>query len=311
MMKKRIKSQHYYFSFATAFDMNYQTLSQLQQHKTKLLDSLQLGSGMQLAAWQNQHDRVSVCSDHHTLSLYIKGGYESYKKTPQGWRNGGGPDRFCLMPEGQASTWDIRDHLRFVHLYYTDQHLKHVAAQIWDKEPAHIELAEQSFVEDVQISSLYRHFLLNCDWQDRSNHLQLSHSASLLLISLLQRYSNVEWQLPRVSGGLAPFMLHRLKAWIDEHLAEAMTLADMAAQTELSEYHFAHMFKQSTGVSPHQYVLQQRLQRAHDLALHSTQPLTNIALQCGFSSASHFSTRFKQYYGYRPSELRLGRAIPD
>ena len=42
-------------------------------------------------------------------------------------------------------------------------------------------------------------------------------------------------------------MLHRLKAWIDEHLAEAMTLADMAAQTELSEYHFAHMFKQSTG----------------------------------------------------------------
>lgn len=102
MMKKRIKSQHYYFSFATAFGMNYQTLSQLQQHKTKLLDSLQLGSGMQLAAWQNQHDRVSVCSDHHTLSLYIKGGYESYKKTPQGWRNGGGPDRFCLMPEGQA-----------------------------------------------------------------------------------------------------------------------------------------------------------------------------------------------------------------
>lgn len=284
--------------------MQYQTLAQLQQHKTQLLETVQLGSGIQVAAWQNQHDLVSVCSNHHTLSLYVKGGYESYRKTPHGWRNGGAPDRFCLMPEGQESTWDIRGNLSFVHLYYTDQHLRRLATKIWDREPALIQLQEQNFVADEKISVLYRHFLLNCNWQDPSNHLQLSSTAHLLLNHLLQHYSNVQWQLPQITGGLAPYLLSRLKEWIEQHLHLAITLADLAEQTQLSEYHFAHMFKQSTGISPHQYVLQQRLKKAHRLILSSQHDLTEIALQCGFSSASHFSTRFKQYYGCRPSQLR-------
>jgi AraC family transcriptional regulator len=70
--------------------MKYQILDQLQQHKAQFLDSVELGSGMQLAMWQNNQDRVSVCSNHHTLSMYIQGGYESYQKTAQGWHNGGG-----------------------------------------------------------------------------------------------------------------------------------------------------------------------------------------------------------------------------
>ncbi|WP_151982532.1 helix-turn-helix domain-containing protein [Acinetobacter guerrae] len=287
--------------------MKYQTLEQLQQHKTQLLETARLGSGMQIAAWKNQHDLVSVCSNHHTLSLYVKGGYESYRKTPHGWRNGGAPDRFCLMPQGLESTWDIRGDLSFVHLYYTDQHLRSLATKIWDREPAQIQLQEQSFVADTKISSLYRHFLLGCDWQEPSNHLQLSSTANLLLNHLLQHYSNVQWQLPRVTGGLAPYLLKHLKQWIEQHLDQAITLADLAAQTQLSEYHFAHMFKQSMRISPHQYVLQQRLHKAHTLILSSKNDLTDIALQCGFSSASHFSTRFKQYYGYRPSQLRQGR----
>lgn len=88
--------------------MAYQTLEQLQQSKAKLHETVVLDENMQLAFWSNQQDRVSVCSDHHTLSLYIQDGYESYQKTPAGWKNGGGPGRFCLLPEHQESTWDIR-----------------------------------------------------------------------------------------------------------------------------------------------------------------------------------------------------------
>lgn len=78
--------------------MAYQTLEQLQQSKAKLHETVVLDENMQLAFWSNQQDRVSVCSDHHTLSLYIQDGYESYQKTPAGWKNGGGPGRFvcCL-----------------------------------------------------------------------------------------------------------------------------------------------------------------------------------------------------------------------
>ena len=284
--------------------MKYQTIEQLQQHKTQLIDTTALGSGMQVAAWKNQHDLVSVCSNHHTLSLYIHGGYENYRKTASGWRSGGAPDRFCLMPEGQESTWDIRGDLTFVHLYYTDQHLREIAQKIWDKEPSLIQLDEHDFVPDPFVNLLYRQFLLSCDWHDSTNHLQLSSTASLLLNHLLKNYSNVQWNMPRVTGGLAPFMLNRLFEWIESNLHLALTISDLANQVELSEYHFAHMFKQSTGLPPHQFVLQRRLIRAHDLILNSQKNLTEIGLSCGFNSAGHFSARFKQYYGYTPSQLR-------
>lgn len=284
--------------------MNYQTIQQLQQHKAQLIDTTVLGSQMQLAAWKNQHDLVSVCSNHHTLSLYVEGGYESYRKTPLGWRNGGAPDRFCLMPKGQESTWDIRGDLTFVHLYYTDQHLRETALKIWDKEPSLIELKEQNFVPDQSITLLYRQFLLSCDWQDKSNQLQLSSTSTLLLNYLLKNYSNVQWNLPTVTGGLAPFLLKRVQEWIEDHLHLGLTIADLAQQTGLSEYHFAHMFKQSTGLPPHQFVLQRRLLRAHDLIVSSQLNLTEIALCCGFSSAGHFSARFKQHFSYSPSSLR-------
>ncbi len=284
--------------------MTYQTIQQLQKHKANLIDTIQLGSGMQIATWENDHDLVSVCSNHHTLSLYVKGGYENYRKTKTGWQNGGAPDRFCLMPKGQESTWDIRGDLTFVHLYYTDQHLREIAQKIWDKETSLIHLDEKDFADDPLITMLYRQFLLSCTWHDQSNQLQLSSTSTLLLNHILQKYSNVQWKLPRVVGGLAPFAKKQLLQWIEQNLHLPLTIADLAKQVELSEYHFAHMFKQSTGLPPHQYVLMQRLTRAHDLILNSTHDLTEIALLCGFSSASHFSARFKNYYGYSPSQLR-------
>lgn len=112
--------------------MAYQTLEQLQQSKAKLHETVVLDENMQLAFWSNQQDRVSVCSDHHTLSLYIQDGYESYQKHLRAgkWR---WTRTFCLLPEHQESTWDIRGGLKFVHLYYTDQHLRDVAEKYGTK----------------------------------------------------------------------------------------------------------------------------------------------------------------------------------
>lgn len=283
--------------------MKYQILDQLQQHKAQLLDSVELGSGMQLAMWQNNQDRVSVCSNHHTLSLYIQGGYQSYQKTARGWHNGGGPDRMCLMPQDFESTWDLRDPLTFVHLYYTEQHLRRVAEQVWDREPGQIALNPQSFVADPQIAMIYRNFLLSGAWQHRENHLQMSTAATLLLNHLIKNYSHSHWQAPSVKGGLSPYVLKQLLEWIDLHLHLSLTLSDLARQAQLSEYHFAHMFKQSMQMAPHQYVMQRRLELAHQALRSAAANITEIAAKYGFSSSSHFSRRFKQRFGYPPSQM--------
>ncbi|WP_338561985.1 AraC family transcriptional regulator [Erwinia sp. E_sp_B01_3] len=282
----------------------YQAFENLRQHRARLQESVQLGSGIQLAAWRNDFDCVTQRSDHHTLSLYVEAGFNTWHKTRAGWQNGGGPDRFCLMPENSESTWDIRSEFSFVHLYCTDQHLRHLAEQIWDKSPASISLDEKVFSEDVRITQLYRHFLLSSDWQQNANHLTLSSASTLLMTHLLQHYSEVLWKLPAVRGGLAPGVLRTLIAFIEENLASSLTLAELALQAGLSEFHFARMFRQSTKLAPHQYVMQRRMAKAEHLVRHSRLPLTEIALACGFSSSSHFSNRFRSVYGFAPSALR-------
>lgn len=79
-------------------------------------------------------------------------------------------------------------------------------------------------------------------------------------------------------------------------------------QAALSEYHFARMFRQSMGTAPHQYVMQRRMEKAKAMVQHTTTPLTDIALACGFNSASHFSNRFRSMTGITPSQLRAAKA---
>ncbi|MDH2913183.1 AraC family transcriptional regulator [Kosakonia sp. HypNH10] len=283
---------------------SYDAFENLRKHNAVLHNSVALHDGIQLAAWSNKRDNITQYCNHHTLSLYIADGYESYHKTASGWKNGGGPDRFCLMPKESESVWDIRDNLAFVHLYCTDEHLREVGEKVWDRSPATFTLDEKTFSQDARITALYRQFLLGCDWQQNANQLTLSTASTLLLTHLVQHYSNVQWQLPTVTGGLAPVALRNVLEYIESHLGEPLLLCDLAAQVSLSEYHFARMFRQSMGVAPHQFVMQRRMARAKALLLSSNQSLTDIALACGFNSASHFSNRFKAAKGITPSQLR-------
>ena len=282
----------------------YATFERLQSQNAVLKETVALNSGIQLAAWYNKCDNLTVQSDHHTLSLYVPDGYESYQKRPHGWKNGGGPDRFCLMPQDSESTWDIRGDLSFVHLYCTEEHLRKVGEQVWDRSPASLSLDEQIFGDDAKITLLYRQFLLSYDWQQAANQLTLSSASTLLLTHLLQNYANVKWRLPTVTGGLSPGVLRNTLEYIDGQLSTPLTLADLAAQASLSEYHFARMFRSSFGLPPHQYLLARRLHPACQLLQLGVMPLGEIALLCGFASASHFSNRFRQALGATPGEYR-------
>lgn len=288
-------------------NQSYRLFDNLRQHKARLLDHTRLDDGIALASWCNRDDRIhQVSANHHTLSLYIADGYECYQQTARGWRNGGGPDRLCLMPQSFESVWDIRGPLSFVHLYFTDDHLRRLAEQTWDRSPAQLSIDERIFAEDPQITLLYRQFLLANNWRDNSDRLALSSAVTLLLTHILKHYGALRWPGVSVRGGLAPYQLNRLREFIDAHLDQPLRLTDLAAVAGLSEYHFARMFRQSQGQAPHQYLLQQRLLRAEQLLQESSDSITEIALRCGFSSTSHFSNRFRQARGITPSALRRG-----
>jgi AraC-like DNA-binding protein len=105
-------------------------------------------------------------------------------------------------------------------------------------------------------------------------------------------------------GGLAPWQINRLKTLVESQLASAITLEEMADLCRLSVSHFARAFKISFGEPPHSYVVRRRIARARDMMLATEEPLSQVALDCGFADQSHFSRLFRRQEGASPSAWR-------
>jgi len=110
------------------------------------------------------------------------------------------------------------------------------------------------------------------------------------------------------SNGLPRERLQRVYDYIEEHLDDRLTLADIAAVACLSPYHFSRSFKQAVGVSPHHYVMQRRIDRAKTLMRRTRQPLANIAQEVGFTDQSHLTSVFRRATGMTPARFRAALA---
>lgn len=110
-----------------------------------------------------------------------------------------------------------------------------------------------------------------------------------------------------VRGGLAPGALRRVREHIHQRLAERIELSDLAQIAGLSECHFARAFKQSIGMPPHRYMLQRRIEAAALMIERTDRPLSEIALDVGFSDQSHFTRMFSRLTRQTPREFRHQR----
>lgn len=113
----------------------------------------------------------------------------------------------------------------------------------------------------------------------------------------------------RKTGGLAPFRLRRVLDFMDAHIDTRIDIQDLAMCAGLSVSHFAHQFRQSTGVSPHRYRLQLRVDRAKALLENSGMSVLQIALAVGFDNQQHFATVFRRLEGVSPSAYRRSTAL--
>ncbi|AMR66425.1 MULTISPECIES: helix-turn-helix transcriptional regulator [Pseudomonadaceae] len=108
----------------------------------------------------------------------------------------------------------------------------------------------------------------------------------------------------RGRSAVAGLDIGRLDAYIVEHLARRITVIELAQVACLSPSHFHAQFKDSVGLTPHQYLLKTRLDHAARLLRESPLPLVRIAEECGFSSQSALTTAMRRYLGLTPKRLR-------
>jgi AraC-like DNA-binding protein len=108
----------------------------------------------------------------------------------------------------------------------------------------------------------------------------------------------------RTVPALSKWRLSRVQAYIDEHICEAITLENLAATAGLSRMYFSRQFQAATGLSPHEYVLRKRIERAQQRLAATADPLVDIGLSVGFQTQAHFTTVFKKIVGYTPLQWR-------
>jgi AraC family transcriptional regulator len=132
----------------------------------------------------------------------------------------------------------------------------------------------------------------------------LQSVATVLTRYLLSTY--VTAILPLDSGGLPRFKLRRAIEYIHDNMSSDISFRDVAGHVQMSPYHFARMFKQSTGQSPHNYIVRCRIERAKTLLVEARLPISDVAFEVGYKSQSHFTTCFGRLAGVTPAAFRAG-----
>jgi AraC family transcriptional regulator len=133
--------------------------------------------------------------------------------------------------------------------------------------------------------------------------LEMEGHILILLDQLLALHGNVRPD-PTARGGLAPWQLRRVTDFMLAHQADNLLLADLARLVDLSPKHFARAFRQSTGMPPHRWLMERRIERARELLVVGNVPIADIALACGFFDQSHFTTAFRRLVGTPPATFR-------
>lgn len=125
-----------------------------------------------------------------------------------------------------------------------------------------------------------------------------------LCAHLLCNYTSEKYQIVEHRGGLCRSRLKVAIEYIENHITDNISLLDIAAELDISQYHFCRLFKESMGTSPHQYIIQKRIEHGQNLLVKTSNKIADISLAAGFANQGHFSYHFRKLTGTTPKQYR-------
>lgn len=124
-----------------------------------------------------------------------------------------------------------------------------------------------------------------------------------LAVHLVKKCSVFEQKIQEYANGLPKRQLQVAIDYIQAYLDQNIKLADLAQAVGMSQYYFCRLFKQSMGITPHQYLVRQRVEKAKHLLLQKELSIAEVALQVGFTHQSHLNRHFKRLLGITPKKI--------
>lgn len=199
--------------------------------------------------------------------------------------------------------WDGNDH--YLQIRIASRFIQNVATETITNNPDQLELLSEFRTRDPQLESIGMLLLAELKQENLGGRLYIESLANVLAVHLLRQYAAVTPNLQVYEGGLPQRQLLQVLEYINEHLDCDIKLADLAQLLDMSQFHFSRLFKQSMGIAPYQYLLQQRVERAKQLLKQTDRSIIDVAFLCGFNSHSHLSKQFRQLTGMTPTAYRM------
>lgn len=270
-----------------------------------ILSSYQAGwEGIHFAYYrQSAHEVPEFCLAQHIISIHV--GYSPARLTVKGhfqnenYSNG----ELGILPANQPSplTW-CSGEAEFINLYLEPTKLAHIAYESVDVE--HVELISQVKIRDPLIQHIGLALKTELESGEVDSRLYAESMATALSAHLLRRYSTKPLVIRDYTGGLPKYKLREAIAYINNHLDQDLSLTQLATLAQMSPYYFATLFKQSTGLAPHQYVTKCRIEKAKQLLKSRDLTIIEICHQVGFQSQSHFTRVFRKHTAKTPKVYR-------
>lgn len=211
----------------------------------------------------------------------------------------------CFAPLGSMTGLRWKGNLHALAVASSEAMIKRAALEFGD--PDRIEFIRHNRVRDPQIEHIVLALKADVAHGCPSGRLYGESLGLALAVHLVHRYSARTPTPPAFKSGMGKGRLRRTVEYIEENLGNNLGLDELATNVCLSLHYFCVLFKQSTGVTPHQWVLQRRIERAQQMLSEGRKSIVDISVDLGFTDQSHFGTVFKKLMGTTPAAFLKAR----
>jgi AraC family transcriptional regulator len=291
--------------------VNPMELSQQLNDKTLTLSSRQMGwNGILVEQYQDLSNSIEVefpaTSDHWLVLPLGRPVHLTHKSDDRLHQSIIQNGDSILVPAGLPSYWCRREGIcDALHIRLKPELIRQ-AAEASEIDIERLTLVNRLRQKDLQLHHVARLLLAESQSEDAGvmGRLYIESLTQVLAIHLLRHYSTFTRTIISENRSLTRTQLQQAIDYIHVHLDRDLSLAELAGVINISPTYFANLFKQAMGISPHQYVIQQRVEQAKMMLKRTDLAIADIALQVGFSSQSHFTQQFKRLTGMTPKQVR-------
>jgi len=261
-------------------------------------------SGGAIAHWKHEplHDVVGPMA-HHVVMAFPAGSQRFERRSGKSAVIGTTrPGVVTVIPAGSTSRWDIPHPIDVIHLYLPHATLQRVAGEANKASPG--DLLERTAHPDPVTSRLLISAADVLDGSEALDVLFRQQLTELLATRLLAAHAGLPATFQPVVGGLSPTVLRRAIERLRSDSDADVSLGALATDAGLSRFHFCRAFKESTGLSPHAWLRQYRLEQAMTMLRNSDESVVSISAALGYSSQTAFAAAFRKLTGETPSNWR-------